>query len=143
MKTVDLSGQRIAAWWVKAGRGWIETLEGLTSDGVKLDQDILKGYAARLARVIEQQRSLEVDVEEDLRQAQMAVGQKQLQLESKDREYDKLLVCLSNVVNGAVDAARVKVDLATRSWAQLAEIPKTAIELVKTADPTEPAAQPN
>lgn len=138
MKTIDLSGHRIAAWWAKAGRGWIETLEGLTSDGVKLDQDILKGYAGRLAKVIEQQRSLEVNVEDSLTAALAAVGQKQLLIETKDREYDKLLVCLSNVVSGAVDPARVKVDLAGRSWAQLAETPKPA-----PPDPTDPAAQPN
>jgi hypothetical protein len=120
MRTIDLSGPRMAAWWIKSGRGWVEALESLTANGIRLDQEALKDYAARLVDVSERQGTLQETIMEE--QLAAALGRKHLELEQLNRNYDQLLVLLANVVSGEIGPARVTVDLAARTWA-LAEKP--------------------
>lgn len=46
-----------------------------------------------------------------------ALGRKQATLDSLNDNYDQLLFLLAQVAGGAIDPARVSVDLQTRTWA--------------------------
>jgi hypothetical protein len=61
------------------------------------------------------------------------LGRKQAQIEAQDAAYNAVLSVLDMVVKGEVTIDRVKVDMATRSWAVA---PKVIIE-----DPEAPAQE--
>lgn len=65
-----------------------------------------------------------------------AVGRKQLELDALNAEYDRLLMALSAVANGAIAPADVSVDLKGRSWAI-----KQEAALVATSAPAEVASE--
>lgn len=45
-----------------------------------------------------------------------ALGRKQFQLESLDKEYTRLLELLAGVVSGSIEPSRVTVNLTERRW---------------------------
>lgn len=46
-----------------------------------------------------------------------AIGRKQVELDSLNTEYDRLLEVLKQVASGQIDPGRVSVDTAARTWA--------------------------
>lgn len=45
-----------------------------------------------------------------------SLGRKQIELDALNVQYDNLLAVFAKVGNGEIDAKRVSVDLAARSW---------------------------
>jgi hypothetical protein len=64
-----------------------------------------------------------------------ALGRKQFQLESLDKEYTRLMELLAGVVSGSIEPSRVTVNLTDRRWA-LADKKECVAATVETTKET-------